>query len=93
MNHYLVHMNQKRFNITIHGIEASMYRQIEDRARRDATSLNRTIKAILEESLLPGTRGDANPFADLCGTLPGDEVARLLAVEQDFERIDPEDWL
>jgi hypothetical protein len=86
-------MNQKRFNITIHGIDSSVYRRIEDRARREGLSLNRTIKALLEESLGANTRGKANPFADLCGTLPGDEVARLLAAEQDFERVDPEDWL
>ena len=93
MNHYLVHMNQKRFNITIHGIDASVYRRIEDRAKREGASLNRTIKAILEESLGATTRGKTNPFADLCGTLPADEAALLLAAEQDFERIDPENWL
>jgi hypothetical protein len=93
MNHYLVHMNQKRFNITIHGIDASVYRRIEDRAKREGSSLNRTIKAILEESLGANARGKSNPFADLCGTLPAAEAALLLATEQDFERIDTEDWL
>jgi hypothetical protein len=93
MNHYLVHMNHKRFNITIHGIEASVYHRIELRAKRDGASLNRTIKAILEESLGTNARGKKNPFADLCGTLPADELARLLEAERDFERVDPEDWL
>ena len=85
-------MNHKRFDITIHGIEAEVYRRLEDRARRRGTSLNRTLKEILEETLGAGARGAANPFADLCGTLPADAVAELLEREREFERIDPEAW-
>ena len=85
-------MNHKRFNITIHGIEAEVYRRLEERARRRGTSLNRTLKEILEETLGAGARREANPFADLCGTLPADAVAELLEGEREFERIDPEAW-
>ena len=92
MNHIIVHMNHKRFNITIHGIEAELYHRLEERARRRGTSLNRALKAILEEALGGSARQKANPFADLCGTLPADAVAELLEGEQEFERIDPEAW-
>jgi hypothetical protein len=85
-------MNQKRFNITIHGIETGLYRRLEERARRGGTSLNRTLKAILEESLGAGSQDKANPFADLCGTLPRDAVMELLEREEEFERVDPEAW-
>jgi glucokinase len=95
MNHFLVHMNHKRFNITIHGIEASLYRRLEEQARRRGTSLNRTLKAILEDALGGGSRdarGAKNPFRDLCGTLTADAAAELLEREKQFERIDPEAW-
>jgi len=94
MNHFLVQMNHKRFNITIHGIEAGLYRRLEEQARRRGTSLNRTLKAILEDALGGGSRdarGAKNPFADLCGTLPADAAAELLEREKQFERIDPEE--
>lgn len=93
MNHNIVHMNHKRFDITIHGLDASVYRRIEDRARRQHTSLNRTIKEIIEQSVGGAPRTVENPFADLCGILPADEAALLLEAEEDFERVDPEDWL
>lgn len=54
--------------------------------------MNRTIKAILEESFGATVRERTNPFADLCGTLPSDEAAALLEAERDSERIDAEDW-
>lgn len=92
MNHYMIHMNPKRFNITIHGIEAGLYRRLEERARRMGTSLNRTLKALLEESLGVGSRDRANPFTDLCGTLSVEAAAELLEREKEFERIDPEAW-
>ena len=85
-------MNHNKFNITIHGIEAEVYRRLEERARRRGTSLNRALKEILEDTLGIGARKEANPFADLCGTLPADAVAELLEGEQEFERIDPEAW-
>lgn len=85
-------MNQKRFDITIHGIEPGLYRRLEVRARRRGTSLNRTLKAILEEALGTGSPARANPFADLCGSLPPDAVAKLLEREREHERVDPEAW-
>lgn len=85
-------MNHKRFDITIHGIEPGVYRRLEERARRRGTSLNRALKEILEETLGASARREANPFTDLCGTLPSDAVAELIEREREFERIDPEEW-
>ena len=93
MNHYIVHMNHKWFDITVHGIEPGLYHRLEQRARRRGTSLNRTLKAILEEALGTSTPVKANPFADLCGSLPADAVAELLEHEREHEQVDPEAWV
>ena len=85
-------MNQKRFNITIHGIDASVYRRIEERAKReglqpepddqgDTRGVARSERARKDEPV-------QRPVRDA----PAVEAARLLAAERDFERVDPEDW-
>lgn len=83
-------------SITLHNIPSSLYGLLKQKARRDGKSLNRTIQGLLAEALgLHGDKGGRarrDVYDEICGSLPAEEMARMLEAEKDFEKIDPEDW-
>jgi hypothetical protein len=83
-------------SITLHNIPSSLYGLLKQKARRDGTSMNRTIQGLLAEAfgLHGGTGGKARKdvYDEICGSLPADEMARMLEAEKGFEGVDPGDW-
>ena len=82
-------------SITIHGLEDPLDSIIRQRAKRNKTSLNKTIKQLLAEAL--GLKPELNEnhredFLDLFGVWSKADMIEFTNNIKDFERIDPEDW-
>jgi len=82
-------------SISIHKLDDPLETLLRKRARQQGTSLNKTIKALLEQSLgiVPGvSTGHQEEFRDLCGVWSAKEIKELEKSLGDFEKIDSEDW-
>jgi len=89
-------MNQKAVkSITIHGLDYEISELISEKARQGNTSLNQTIKILLQDSLgitanTPKKR-QAN-FSDIFGKWTKADEKEFNSQVKRFERIDHEDW-
>ena len=82
-------------SITIHGLDDPLDTLIRERAKKQGTSLNKTIKKLLAESLgvTPVSGGDhRKDFLDLFGCWSKKEAEEFSQRLGDFEKVDPEDW-
>lgn len=89
MNHKVVK------SITIHALEDKLAQLISDRAERQGTSLNQTIKMLLGESLgiTPNSiKSKVANFRDIFGVWSKSDEKAFYGKTADFERIDREDW-
>lgn len=82
-------------SITIHNLDDPLERLLEQRAKKEGQSLNKTIKALLAEAL--GIREKKKPdnrdeFVDLFGSWSQAEAKLFMKAVEDFEKIDGEDW-
>ena len=99
MNYSLLWMNHRigarMKSITIHGLDGAVEALIRDRAAAEGMSLNRTIKALLEEALgvtPPRSGRHAADFREFLGVWSADERAAFDRAIGDFAQMDPEDW-
>ena len=82
-------------SITIHGLDHSVAKLVEERAKAKGWSLNKTIKALLEEALeskgveTAKSRGD---FAEFLGVWKKSEHQEFERASADLRRIDDKDW-
>jgi len=82
-------------SITIHGLDEQLEKLLKDKAKSNATSLNKTIKGLLEEAL--GVRVKSNPvhrkyFAEFCGIWTKSDLDEFKRISKGFREIDSEDW-
>lgn len=87
-------MNHKK-SITIHNLDETLSQLIEQRAKEEGNSLNKTIKDLLRQSLgvrRPGAEAKKRVFDDVFGTWSEEEAREFEEKTKVFERIDPEDW-
>ena len=89
-------MNQKMVkSITIHALEDKLAQLISEKAERQGTSLNQTIKMLLRESLgiaADSTKSKTANFRDMFGVWSKSDEKAFYGKVVDFERIDREDW-
>ncbi|MBI3443090.1 hypothetical protein HY008_00260 [Candidatus Woesebacteria bacterium] len=83
-------------SITIHNLDNSLDILIREQARRQGTSLNRTIKKLLKESL--GIAPDEVKkrqveFRDIFATWSKKDEKEFNFKAKFFEKVDSEDWL
>ena len=89
-------MNQKMVkSITIHALDAMLAQLISEKAQRQGTSLNQTIKMLLRQSL--GIANDSAKarvanFRDIFGVWSKTDEKAFHGKVTDFERVDREDW-
>ena len=82
-------------SITIHKLDDRIARLLEERARRDNTSLNQVIKGLLRSALgldhqpLPDHRAE---FEDLFGTWTREEAAAFDGRVADLGAIEADEW-
>jgi len=82
-------------SITIHGLDDPLDTLIRQRAKKNKTSLNKTIKQLLAEALgLKQDDQDNNnkDFQDLSGVWTKKEAIEFIKNTEDFEKIDEADW-
>ncbi len=81
-------------SITIHDLDQHVATLIRERARRDGTSLNKTIKALLENALgvRPVSAVHRKNFEKFCGTWTKAQAAEFERATADFDEVDPRDW-
>jgi plasmid stability protein len=83
-------------SLTIHGIDDALDRQLRNRASRQGTSLNKTVRNLLGESLgtlrRPRLPDHADDFACFLGTWSKADVARQEDALAYSRHVNPEDW-
>lgn len=82
-------------SISIHGLDDQLNQKIIEQARRKGLSLNKTIKALLEEALglnTAGTKDHRDDFIEFLGVWRDEDVREFELATKDFQQIDPEDW-
>lgn len=81
-------------SITIHGLEDPLDSLIEERARKQGTSLNKTIKQLLAESLGVSEKPTHHnrDFEDLFGIWTAEDLEEFSQKNEGFSTIDPKDW-
>jgi len=88
----MVH-KMKEKSITIHGISKELDRKIQEKSREYHLSQNKTLKKILEDSLLKDAKSKRmREFEDLYGTWSEEEYKEFEKNTEDDEKIFPEDW-
>lgn len=82
-------------SISIHGLDDQLNQKIIEQARRKGLSLNKTIKALLEEALglsADSARDHRDDFIEFLGVWRDEDVREFELATKDFQQIDPEDW-
>lgn len=82
-------------SITIHALDDELARRIEEKARTEGVSQNKTIKKLLREALgltSEQVRDRREAFQELFGCWTKTEAREFEHAIKDFERIDAEDW-
>ncbi len=82
-------------SITIHGLDETLDKLIRKRAKKQGSSLNKTIKRLLEESLGFHRKQNSDhrdDFLDLFGVWTKRESEQFMSQIKDLEKIDKEDW-
>ncbi|MCK5155262.1 MAG: hypothetical protein KAQ69_02440 [Spirochaetales bacterium] len=79
--------------ITLRQIPNVLDSQLRSLARKNKTSLNKVILALLMKTLgLSVDSSKKRDLGDLCGTWDKDQFAEFMKNTKEFNRIDPEVW-
>lgn len=80
-------------SITIHGIDEVLSSKISEKAEEFGLSQNRTVKHILQNSLLSDNKIDKrNSYLELCGKWNDADKKEFVQATNDFELINEMDW-
>lgn len=82
-------------SITIHGLEDPLNERIQEKARQQGLSLNKTIKKLLAESVglkEPAPRDRRKQFLDLFGIWTKEDAEEFNKNVRDIRKVDPQDW-
>ena len=80
-------------SLTLHNIEDGVYQQLQMRARADDSSLNKIAKIAMKEGLgiIPSKKKrDLSWMVNYWTKEEADRFDKI--IEEEFERIDEEDW-
>lgn len=82
-------------SITIHGLDDSIARMIAEKASANGWSLNKTIKALIEDALTskPQTKDkNSKDFAEFFGVWTKSDLRDFQQSTADLRKIDENDW-
>jgi hypothetical protein len=80
-------------SITIHGIDAVLDKKISEKSKEFGLSQNRTVKEILQNSLLKDKRTSKKElFSDLFGKWTENEKMSFEKRISDLEEVNDSDW-
>jgi len=82
-------------SFTIHKLDAEAAARLEQRARQERTSINKTAKKLLREALGvgdPALRDHRDDFVEFLGTWTEEDAAEFAEAVRVFDEIDMESW-
>lgn len=82
-------------SITIHNLDDSLEAMIEEKARAEGLSLNKTVKMLLSKALglEPGGNGGRKAnFGEFSGAWSKADLRQFDEKTQDLRRVDSRDW-
>ena len=82
-------------SITIHDLDDSLDALIQEKAKEEGLSLNRTVKMLLRKALglEPGGNGDRRAgFAEFSGVWSKADATEFERNMKDLRKVDPRDW-
>jgi len=82
-------------SITIHGLEEHLASLIEEKAKAEGLSLNKTIKKLLEESFGLKTKNEKQhraDFEEFCGLWSPTDIDKFNEETSDLDKVVNEDW-
>ena len=82
-------------SFTIHKLDAEAAARLEQRARQERMSINKTAKKLLREALGvgdPALRDHRDDFVEFLGTWTEEEAAEFEEAVRVFNEIDAEAW-
>lgn len=79
-------------SITIHNLDDTLAKLLRERADQNDTSLNQTIKKLLQQSLGISKQPKKQDFSEFSGVWSQEEFDEFEHSIKDFERIDSRDW-
>jgi hypothetical protein len=82
-------------SMTIHDLDDSLEALIEEKAREQGLSLNKTVKMLLREALglAPGGNGGKKAdFTEFCGVWSKADEAEFEKNTRDLRKVDARDW-
>jgi hypothetical protein len=82
-------------SITIHNLDGPLEAMIEEKARAEGLSLNKTVKMLLGKALglTPGGNGGRKAdFAEFSGVWSEADRRRFEKKTEELHRVDPQDW-
>ena len=82
-------------SITIHGVDDQLAARLKQAAESWGTSMNRTIKRLLEEALGMKPRPpehNREQFEGFCGVWSSDDLGEFQRATAELERVDDGDW-
>lgn len=79
-------------SITIHGLDDTLDRLLQEKADQGGTSLNKIIKGLLRQSLGVSKQQKKNDFSEFSGIWTQEEFEKFEHSVKDFEKIDRQDW-
>ncbi len=77
-------------SITVHNIDSQASRKIEELARKNGASLNKTIKMLLYDAL--GLNKRKQDFSEFCGVWSKDEANVFDQKTAELREIEPDQW-
>lgn len=79
-------------SITIHDLDDTLDRLLQEKADQNGTSLNKIIKGLLRQSLGVSKQKKKNDFSEFSGIWTQEEYEKFEHSVKDFEKIDRQDW-
>lgn len=79
-------------SITIHDLDDTLDRLLQEKADQNGTSLNKIIKGLLRQSLGVSKQQKKNDFSEFSGIWTQEEYEKFEHSVKDFEKIDRQDW-
>jgi len=82
-------------SMTIHGLDEELAEKIRQMAEADNTSVNKTIKKLLEQAtgLRPKKEGrHAEEFEEFCGLWSDEELRQFKQAIADLKEIEADEW-
>lgn len=80
-------------SITIHNLDDTLAKLLKEKAAQNDTSLNQTIKKLLEQSLGIYKQSNKHDFSEFSGVWSKKEFEEFKKSIKDFEKVNRADWV